>query len=227
MKDLLFLHGALGAKTQLTALAELLKDDFNIHTLNFDGHGDRPTDQPFSIDLFAQNLSDHLDEQNLSGISVFGYSMGGYVALKLALLQPFRFERIITLGTKFKWNPEEAVKESKMLNPVKIEEKVPAFAKYLSNLHTAQDWKINMDKTAQMMLDLGNGRAMDDEQFSRIKTKCFIGVGDNDAMVTREETEHAARTIPRAEFYMLENTIHPIDKIDMNRLAQTIREMIL
>lgn len=226
MKTLLLLHGALGAKTQLDGLARLLAKDQIIHSLNFEGHGDRTSANDFSIDLFVQNLSDYLDAHQLSDINVFGYSMGGYVALKLALLQPHRFSKIITLGTKFKWDPEEAVKETRMLNPAKIEEKVPAFAASLNALHTAQDWKINMQKTAQMMLDLGNGKTLGDEHFTRIKTQCYIGVGDSDSMVTREETQHVAALIPGAEFYLLENTIHPVDKLDMQRMAKLIRETI-
>ena len=46
-----------------------------------------------------------------------GHSMGGYVALKLALKRPELVDRIITLGTKFNWTPEVAAKEVKMLNP--------------------------------------------------------------------------------------------------------------
>ena len=226
MKPLLLLHGALGAKTQLDPLARLLEKNFDCDTLNFEGHGDRFSDQPFSIDLFANNLADFLDEKKLTRVNVFGYSMGGYVALKLALLQPARFDKIMTLGTKFKWSPEEAAKEVKMLNPEKIEEKVPAFAHMLNNLHTAQSWKINLQKTAAMMLELGNGKAMNNEQFSQIKTKCIIGVGDQDTMVTREETEQVANAIPRAKFYLLPETIHPIDKVDLNKVAGKIREFI-
>ena len=55
--------------------------------------------------------------------------MGGYVALQLANKHPKYVQKIITLGTKFAWDKETAAKEVKMLNPEKIEEKIPAFAK--------------------------------------------------------------------------------------------------
>ncbi len=41
-------------------------------------------------------------------------------------------------------------------------------------------------------------------------------------MVSREETQHVATLIPNAEFYLLENTIHPIDKLDFRRVAELI-----
>jgi len=42
MEHLLLLHGALGSKEQLAALALKLKDKYVVHTLNFNGHGGRP-----------------------------------------------------------------------------------------------------------------------------------------------------------------------------------------
>src|SRR5688572_10854421 len=155
MKSILLLHGALGAKSQLEPLKHLLQSTFDVHTLNFEGHGDRPSEKDYSMDLFAQNLKDYLDQHNLKNVLVFGYSMGGYVALRLAQKHPAYFEKIITLGTKFNWTPETAAKEVKMLDADKIQEKVPAFAHALSKLHSATDWRLVLKKTAAMMLDLG------------------------------------------------------------------------
>jgi esterase/lipase len=39
MQHLLLLHGAIGAKDQLQPLADELKDNYFIHTLNFSGYG--------------------------------------------------------------------------------------------------------------------------------------------------------------------------------------------
>lgn len=72
------------------------------------------------------------------------------------------------------------------------------------------------------MLNLGNGAHMKDSNFSAITTKCLIGVGDSDNMVTREETQHIAKMIPNAEFYLLENTIHPIDKLNIEQMASRL-----
>jgi pimeloyl-ACP methyl ester carboxylesterase len=226
MQKLILLHGALGAASQFESLKNILKDKFEIHTLNFEGHGDRISDEDFSIDLFAKNLKDYLDQHNLKEIHVFGYSMGGYVALRLAQKHPEYFKKIITLGTKFNWTPESSAKEVKMLDAEKIQEKVPAFADALSKLHQGNDWKIVLKKTASMMLELGNGKASSDSDFKSIQTKCFIGVGDSDTMVSREETQHIAALIPSAEFYLLENTIHPIDKLDFEKVAELIEDKI-
>ena len=79
-----------------------------------------------------------MNENYIQTIDIFGYSMGGYVALWLARFYPDRVGKIFTLGTKLKWNDEEAEKEIKMLNPEKVELKVPAFAQQLAERHGEQ-----------------------------------------------------------------------------------------
>jgi pimeloyl-ACP methyl ester carboxylesterase len=222
MKTILLLHGALGAAKQLESLSDALKNDFQVHCLEFEGHGQTPSEKPFSIDGFVDNLKDYLDEKNLRNIIVFGYSMGGYVALKLAAQNPEYFEKIITLGTKFHWTTEAAEKEVQYLNPDKIEVKLPAYAAMLDALHVADSWKTVMQKTVDMMLRLGNGEATSDELFKQIEVPCCLCLGDKDQMVSRDETMRIAELISNAEFELLEDTVHPIDRVDVARLAALI-----
>ena len=82
---LILLHGALGCKDQLSDLKSRLNSDYDVHTLNFEGHGGVASDKSFAIDLFTQNVLDYCQSNGLKSVSLFGYSMGGYVALNLAL----------------------------------------------------------------------------------------------------------------------------------------------
>src|SRR5688572_11472647 len=111
MKDnLILLHGALGSQEQLVELKTLLSEEFNVLLLDFSGHGGMEFDGPFSIDLFVADTIHLMDTHQLSVAHIFGYSMGGYVALKLAHDHPGRADKIITLGTKYSWSPESAAK---------------------------------------------------------------------------------------------------------------------
>ena len=112
MGNLILLHGALGSEKQLHALKNELTN-FNIYTLNFEGHGGRTINGSYSIDRFVQNVLDFMFANQLQNASFFGYSMGGYVALKLAAYHPEKVESIVTLGTKFNWTPEIAAAEVK------------------------------------------------------------------------------------------------------------------
>lgn len=222
MTDLLLLHGAIGAKDQLEPLRQTLKGQFEIHTLNFSGHGGQPMGKPFSIEQFAAEVLAYLDAQRIAKTDIFGYSMGGYVALYLAKLHPDRIDRIFTLATKFEWTPEIAEREIRMLNPEKIAEKIPAFAAQLEKRHQPNDWKKVLNQTAEMMVSLGNQNPLKLEDFQNIQNRIRIAIGDQDAMVTLEETIAVYRQLPNATLAVLPDTQHPIEKVNLERLSSEL-----
>ncbi|MBS1518644.1 MAG: alpha/beta fold hydrolase [Bacteroidetes bacterium] len=223
MKDLLLLHGAIGSSVQLESLAGLLKKEYNVILLNFSGHGGREIpDEPFSIEMFAEDVISLIDKCRIDNPDVFGYSMGGYVALYIARHFPEKLNRIFTLATKFDWNPESSLKESKMLNPEKLPEKLPDFAEELSGRHSPADWKMVLQKTAEMMVSLGNGNNLSKEDLSNIKNEVRISVGDRDKMVSIEESLDAYRNIENGSFLVMPYTPHPIEKVSVERLSGEI-----
>jgi pimeloyl-ACP methyl ester carboxylesterase len=223
MKTLILLHGAIGAKDQLQPLADLLQNEFDIHLLNFAGHGGDPLPNSFSIDLFSDNLLCYIEALALKDVAVFGYSMGGYVALYTAKHHPDSIAKIFTLGTKFHWTNVIAEKESKMLNPEKIEEKLPHFAEQLKLRHQPNNWHNVLHKTAAMMVDLGSNNALSLTDYHNISIPVTIALGDNDTMVTLEETQRVAEALPNAQFKLMENTPHPIEKVNLALLADELR----
>lgn len=219
---LLLLHGALGSKKQFNTIEKELEQHFDIHIINFEGHGGDDSSKDFSIDLFTSNVIDYLNTNSIEKIDVFGYSMGGYVALNVATKIPERIGRIIILGTKFDWNLESAAKEVKMLNPKKIEEKIPQFAEKLKKDHYPQDWKQIMKKTADMMLGMGQGKKIVDEDFKKIEHQVTLGVGNQDNMVSFKESEYIANLLPNSKLIQLEGVKHPIDTISKEKLINYI-----
>lgn len=219
MQQLLLLHGALGSAENFQSLASLLQNDFDIHTLTFEGHGGKDIpENDFSIAQFAQEVIIYLDENKIDSIPIFGYSMGGYVGLYLAKHFPERISKLFTLATKINWTKEGAAKDAGMLIPKVIIEKVPKYAAALETLH-GKNWEILMQKTAQMMLDLGENPLLTSSDFESITTPVLLSVGDKDMMVTVEETLAVFKTLSNAQLLVMPNTIHPIEKVVTTDLA--------
>ena len=227
MQHLLLLHGAIGAEIQFESLVEKLSGNFIIHTLNFSGHGGAAMSESFSISQFASQVLDYIDYNKISPTAIFGYSMGGYVALYLAKHHPEKVRCIFTLGTKFEWTPEIAIRETKMLQADIIEEKLPAFAKQLAQRHKPNDWKIVLEKTAEMMIGLGNDNPLTLSDFNSINIPIRIAIGDKDMMVTLEETIAVYRSLPQATLTVFSNTPHPIEKVDTHRLSAALHSFFI
>ncbi len=218
---IILLHGALGAKAELESLATALESRYLVYNFEFLGHGKTPLHGEFSIRSFAEQLRLFINSENLVGAKIFGYSMGGYVALYLAAEHPGIIDEIVTLGTKFHWTTESAAQEIRKLNPEKILEKVPRFASYLSSLHGADFWKTQMHLTAELMKDLGANELLE-SRFDKINIPCTIGLGELDDMVSLEETQQAVDAITGARFVGLPETPHPITRVATENLLKLI-----
>lgn len=217
---LLLLHGAIGAADQLKTLALQLQKDITVHTLDFSGHGGRPfPDAPYSIPLFAEDVLAYMDDYKLDQTAIFGYSMGGYVGMYLARYHSSRVSGLITLATKFHWDPAIAQREAQMINPGKIQEKVPAFAQTLEQRHHPKDWKIVLERTAHLLMDLGDKPPLPPEAYPSISIPVLILLGDRDKMVSMEETMATFKSLPNARLGILPGTPHPIEQVDTDLLA--------
>ena len=227
MQPLLLLHGAIGASGQLQGLAAELSDSYQVYMPDFTGHGGRQdTDGPFSIRLFADDVLRFMDKEQLDKVSVFGYSMGGYVAMYLARHYPDKIEKVVTLATKYNWDEAIAAKEVQMLNPEKIEQKLPAFAATLAKMHAPNDWKLLLLKTAAMMMEMGKDNPLKPADYPGISAPALLLIGDRDRMITLDETLAAYRELPAAAMGMLPATGHPIEQVDAALLAIMIQRFL-
>lgn len=228
MNSIILLHGAIGAADQLQPLGELLSAaGKNVYTFSFSGHGKVPFKfKGFGIGLFAEELHDFILSKELNKPDIFGYSMGGFVALHLAGENSSLLGKIVTLGTKFAWDLETSAKEAAMLNAEKIEEKIPKFADALKQRHGEEHWKQLLSKTADMMISLGKDKLLTEAQLKQIQNNVLIGLADKDNMISLEETTSVYKSLSNASMYMLPNSKHPIEQINNELLSKIILDFI-
>jgi pimeloyl-ACP methyl ester carboxylesterase len=228
MQHLLLLHGAIGSNEQLIPLKEKLEGNFIVHTLNFSGHGgNKMPEAGFSIETFANDVLEYLELNNIEAINIFGYSMGGYVAMWLAKNHPEKINHIITLATKFYWDKEVAAKEAKMLVAETIETKISAFAASLKQRHAPNDWKEVLIQTSSMLMDMGENNPLKLENYVSIDHPCLLMLGDKDKMVTLTETVDVFKQLPNAQFCVLPATAHPIEQVNVDILTFHIKQFMV
>lgn len=223
---ILFLHGALASRTQFADLTPLLSERFNIHTMDFEGHGQFTSEKPFRMELFVENVLDYLDKHHLEMVNLFGYSMGGYVACAFAKEHPERVGKIVTLGTKFYWDIETAINESAALHPENIEQKVPRFAQLLTDRHGSH-WESVVLRTRELLWSLGEQGGFSLEAAAQIRKQVRLMLGDRDKTVTMEETQAIFHALPHGELEVLPNTSHPFEKASPTQLAQSLHDFFI
>jgi pimeloyl-ACP methyl ester carboxylesterase len=225
---LYLIHGALGSADQLLPLEHSLAAIGDVRRVELAGHGATPLGNlPFTIETFAAQLLARLDADGVECADIFGYSMGGYVALTLALEHSPRIRRIVTLGTKFEWTSEVAAKEAGRLDAAKMRAKVPRFAEQLERRHAvAGGWEQTLAATASLLTELGDHPRLTAESLARISIPVCIGVGDRDATVSVEESARISRQLGAGSLMVLPNTPHPLEQVDHPLLADLLMRLL-
>jgi len=225
----LFLHGALGTSEDLHPLMDQFeKKGYRTLAMNFSGHSKSTRAAlEFRIENFAQDLETYIQKHSLKDLIVFGYSMGGYVALyHLAHFEDSPIRQVITYGTKFDWSEETLKREIPRLDPDFLQSKAPAFLQELASKHGPDRWKTLLLSTAHMMQNLERLDGLTKADVEDIKAQVLLLRGEEDKMVSAEETELMASWIPGAIYREIPGSRHEIEKADLSAISVAIDEII-
>jgi pimeloyl-ACP methyl ester carboxylesterase len=225
MKNLIFLHGALGHSNNFEPYETALSKGFNVHKILFHGHGGTPIPaEGLSIELYVSQLTKYIEDNKLSDIHIFGYSMGGYVALLYASKNQGKVASILTLAVKHDWDAEAVLRETNTLNPELLEARAPKYTAQLITQHKEHNWKQLLISIAGLMRQLAEKPLLNKAEYESLNIPVQIMVGDRDTMVTIEETLEAVRSIPRANIAVIPNAKHAIDTVKPDVLISLMKD---
>ncbi|MGL5359595.1 MAG: alpha/beta fold hydrolase, partial [Shewanella sp.] len=97
---LVLLHGLLGTKADWLPLLPRLSQHFHCVCLDLPGHGEHQpalteADMVAGFDFCVQDILARLDALHLSQFHLYGYSLGGRIALQLAKAYPERLNSLL------------------------------------------------------------------------------------------------------------------------------------
>jgi pimeloyl-ACP methyl ester carboxylesterase len=192
-KPLILLHGALGWATVYPALARNRRQI----AVELQGHGHTADiDRPLTIEHMADDVAALLKHLKIEQADVFGYSMGGNVALALAIRHPGLVDRVVINGSYF-GKIEEAY-EPETFNQFKSmpADFAPAMLKgpYDKVAPDPQQWPVLVAKVKKMGLEW---KGFTREQMKSIQARVLITLGDHDG-VRPEHAVETFRLIPNA-----------------------------
>jgi pimeloyl-ACP methyl ester carboxylesterase len=131
------------------------------------------------------------------------------------------------LGTRYHWDAATAKREGSYLNPEQIEAQVPQFARLLAERHAALGWKKVVEWTAELLWANAAEGGLSAECLSRLHQPIRIMVGDRDSTAGVAESLDVYRTLQHGQLEVLPDTPHPFERMDLARLAQSVRDFCL
>jgi pimeloyl-ACP methyl ester carboxylesterase len=104
----ILIHGVGGDSSNWDPIAERLRQRYDVIAMDLRGHGksDRIVG-PVDVHDFVRDAVQVLDETGIDKCRVAGFSLGGAVALAMALDFPLRVEKLAVIGTVCGRTPEE------------------------------------------------------------------------------------------------------------------------
>ena len=93
--DVLLLHGLFGQGTNLRSVARALEPEFRVHGLDLPDHGQSLWLSDASLPAYAACVSDWMADHGIDHAHVIGHSLGGKVAMELALTAPSKLGQLV------------------------------------------------------------------------------------------------------------------------------------
>lgn len=96
-QPVVLMHGLFGASTNWGSVARQLADRFRVLVPDLRNHGDSPHATDSSYVAMVDDVVALLDRFDLPSATLIGHSMGGKVAMQLALTRPQRVARLVVV----------------------------------------------------------------------------------------------------------------------------------
>ena len=210
--SLLMIHGAGGDHT-LFPIASLTQG-INIYALDLPGHGRSKGSNRPTIEGYADFIEDFVKRLGLQKVTVCGHSMGGAIAMTLALRKLPWIDKLILVGTgaRLKVNPLifQLIKDA-------FENAIQTTAQFLygpkASPEMIQIGQQSMRKISPQVL-MDDFRACDHfnvmEKVREINTPTLVIVGDSDQMTPPKYSQYLAQHIPNAQMLVIEEAGHMV-----------------
>ncbi len=174
------------------------------------------------MQVLIGDIARYVQQMEIGTCHILGYSMGGYAAVSYAKSHPKKLGKMMTLGTKWDWNPTSAAQEVAMLNPDIMAEKIPSYVVKLQTMFGEDNWADVVRNTAGLMFDLGHGGGLMEKDFRKIETDVLILRGSEDKMVTAESSQEVASGLQKGTYKEIDGAPHQLEKVDVDVLVGEI-----
>jgi len=222
---LIILHGLFGSARNWQGIAKQLSDRFSVYTVDLRNHGSSAHADSMDYRSMAADVLFFMQQQGIDSAVLIGHSMGGKVAMQLALSNPERFERLVVVDiapVAYKHNfddvleglyhvPVDSIKSRKEADQY-LAEKITTLSlrqfllqNLVTNSEGAYQWRVNLTGIEQSMPAIMDFSSVMDETFS--KPSLFINGGQSSYLSARYRPA-ATKLFPQALFQTVDGAGH-------------------
>lgn len=186
---LVLLHGNGEDYTYFKHQLEPFSEHYRLVVVETRGHGGSPRgDAPFTLEQFAWDLKETLDEMGIRRCHLLGFSDGGNIAILFALQHPEYVEKLILNGANL--NPEGLVEWLQE----EVSEKWHRMQGQLDDPAIRREWEFQDLMMTQPQIDPA--------ALSRLTMPVLVVAGEDD-VIREDHTRLIANSIPGSRLEIL------------------------
>lgn len=189
-QPVIVLHGGFGNTELFMPNVTSLAKNHKLIFVDLQGHGrTADIDRPILPDSMANDIAALIKQLALGKTSVIGYSLGGMVALRLAIQHPELLDRVVLMSCPFKrkgWFPDLLAQQDQM-SPASAEglKQSPLYQSYVKVAPRPEDWTAFVTKMgAFIQRDYDWSR-----EVAEIKLPILLVVADADGIMPAHTLE--------------------------------------
>ncbi len=182
-EPLILLHGGLGATEMFGEVVPLLAKTRRVIAVDLQAHGrTADIDRPMSFEAMADDIAALIKHLGIEKADAMGYSLGGGVALRVAVQHPEAVRKLVLVSIAYKrdgWYPEILAGMAQVgaasAEPMK---QTPMYQMYARIAPKPADWPVLLTKIGDLLRKDYDWS----KDVSRIKAPTLLLFGDADAV---------------------------------------------
>lgn len=222
---LVVLHGMFGnVSHKMNPFIRRWEHSFHVIGIDLPGHGKSGVLQEAAEgwDTYASSLITVLDGLSIERPAVFGYSMGGSVALAAAAEHPERLGPLVVHATTSRWTEEEVTQTVDVLDLTRLEQEEGPWLKQLAKMHGENQWRSLIEEMRAFVRGLHRPEhAISDVALQRIQQPVLVSHGDRDRAFELQHPLHLYETLPDARLWILPDVGHAIQDVDPTTFVES------
>ncbi|MCP2275060.1 alpha/beta fold hydrolase [Nocardia amikacinitolerans] len=191
-QPLILLHGGLStAESTFGAFIPELSENRRVISVELQAHGHTPDrERPLSYESMADDVAALITHLNLGKADLFGYSLGGGVAMQVAAGAPDLVGRLVVMSAPYRsdgWMPDTRAGMAAM-EPDAMRD-TPMYQLYRSVAPDPAGWTSLVTKTRQLLAQDYDWGA----QLVKIQAPTLVLVAESDALYREHATDMVSR----------------------------------
>lgn len=235
------IHGLFGSLENLGAIARPLSEHHQAYAIDLPNHGRSPHQSGMDLDAMASVVGAWMDGAELDEAHFVGHSLGGKVAMELALRQPHKVRSLAVIDiapVPYSARHDEVFRGLLAIHPAQLMKRaeaddilqafvpeLPIRSFLLKNLAKAADghfhWRMNLADIHQQYAQLVKGNCS-----GRFAGPVLFLKGGESGYIQQEHREAILERFPRAKLKTVANTGHWLHAEKPRAVAKLLENFI-